>query len=112
MGSSYEFSCQTVYGLKTEHFLLRSLYIAEYNMGMDCSIGVEMSLVMPALQLHAEGKAIVQLVLPPSMLTRLNEIALHRGVNRSRVIRDALQQVYFEPKEDSVPESPWAKQLS
>lgn len=67
---------------------------------------------MPELQLHAEGKAVVQLVLPPSMLTRLNEIALRRGVNRSRVIRDALQQVYFEPQEDNVPESPWRKRNS
>lgn len=64
---------------------------------------------MPALQLHAEGKAVVQLVLPPSMLTRLNQIALHRGVNRSRVIRDALQQVYFASPDGEAPEPLQAK---
>jgi hypothetical protein len=59
---------------------------------------------MPALQLHAEGKAIVQLVLPPSMLTRLNEIAFRRGVNRSRVIREAIEHVYFAPPGGSTSE--------
>jgi hypothetical protein len=59
---------------------------------------------MPALQLHAEGKAVVQLVLPPSMVTRLNEIALRRGVNRSWVIREALQQVYFASPDAGTPD--------
>ena len=61
---------------------------------------------MPALQFHADGKAVVQFVRSPSMLTRLNEIALRRGINRSRVIREAIERVYFASSDGSSLEQP------
>jgi Ribbon-helix-helix protein, copG family len=43
-----------------------------------------------------EGKAIVQLVLPPTWVARINALANQQGVNRSALIREALQRTYFE----------------
>ena len=48
------------------------------------------------IQPFTEGKAVVQLVLPPSWVTRLNQLALERGLNRSALIRAAIQATYFE----------------
>jgi hypothetical protein len=47
------------------------------------------------LQSFAEGKSVVQIVLSPSWVTRINKLATERGINRSALIREAIEQVYF-----------------
>jgi hypothetical protein len=47
------------------------------------------------LQSFAEGKAIVQIVLPLSWVPRINKLAVDRGVNRSALIRGAIEQAFF-----------------
>jgi hypothetical protein len=47
------------------------------------------------LQSYAEGKAVVQLVLPLPWLARINQLAIERGVNRSALIREAIRAAYF-----------------
>jgi len=47
------------------------------------------------LQPFTEGKAVVQLVLPPSWVARINQLAMERGVNRSALIRNAIAAAYF-----------------
>jgi hypothetical protein len=42
-----------------------------------------------------EGKSIVQLVLPPAWVVRINALALTRGVNRSALIREAIAATLF-----------------
>jgi hypothetical protein len=44
-----------------------------------------------------DGKAIVQVVLPHDWVTRINHLAIERGVNRSALIRAAIAASYFEP---------------
>ena len=48
-----------------------------------------------APQLFAESKAVVQLVLPYAWVTRINELAIARRVNRSALIREAIAATYF-----------------
>jgi len=48
------------------------------------------------LQPYTEGKAVVQLVLPPSWVARINRLAVERGVNRSALIREAIWATYFD----------------
>jgi hypothetical protein len=50
---------------------------------------------MRSHRLFGEGKAIVQLVLPYGWVSRMNALANQHGVNRSALIREALQRVYF-----------------
>ena len=38
-----------------------------------------------------EGKSIVQVVLPHSWVVRINQLAVERGINRSALIREALE---------------------
>jgi hypothetical protein len=47
------------------------------------------------LQPFTEGKAVVQLVLPPSWVARINQLAIERGINRSALIREAIRATYF-----------------
>jgi hypothetical protein len=47
------------------------------------------------LQPFTEGKAIVQIVLPPSWVARINQLATERGINRSALIREAISLAYF-----------------
>jgi hypothetical protein len=47
------------------------------------------------LQPFTEGKAVIQLVLTPAWVARINQLAMERGVNRSALIRAAIERVYF-----------------
>jgi metal-responsive CopG/Arc/MetJ family transcriptional regulator len=55
------------------------------------------------LQSFTEGKVVVQIVLPPSLLARINRLAIDRGINRSALIREAIELAYFheQPVEPS-----------
>jgi hypothetical protein len=53
------------------------------------------------LQPFTSGKAVVQLVLPPAWVLRLNALATARGVNRSALIREAIARAYFDVPTDS-----------
>jgi hypothetical protein len=44
----------------------------------------------------AESKAVVQLVLPQPWVTRINQLAIARGVTRSALIREAIAVAYFD----------------
>jgi hypothetical protein len=50
---------------------------------------------MKQLQVYAESKAIVQLVLPHGWVARINHLAVERGINRSALIRAAIEAMYF-----------------
>jgi hypothetical protein len=43
----------------------------------------------------AESKAVLPLVLPATWATRLNQLAIQQGINRSALIRAAIAAVYF-----------------
>lgn len=47
------------------------------------------------LQPFTGGKAIIQLVLTPSWVARINQLAVERGVSRSALIRAAIHAAYF-----------------
>jgi hypothetical protein len=62
------------------------------------------------LQPYAEGKAVVQLVLPLPWLARINQLAMERGVNRSALIREAIRAAYFNDGDaPPLPEAPTRK---
>ena len=62
------------------------------------------------LQTYAEGKAVVQLVLPLPWLARINQLAMERGVNRSALIREAIQATYFNDGDaQPLPDAPTRK---
>ncbi|MGO8950085.1 MAG: CopG family transcriptional regulator [Ktedonobacterales bacterium] len=42
----------------------------------------------------SEGKSIVQVVLPRAWVIRINQLAVERGLNRSALIREALQRTF------------------
>ena len=50
----------------------------------------------------APAKAVLQLVVPQPWAERVNQLALERGMNRSRLIREAVEQVYFAEAGSSV----------
>jgi hypothetical protein len=55
---------------------------------------------MAMLQAFTDGKAVVPLVVPPSWVARLNQLAIERGVNRSALIREAIAAAYFTEVEE------------
>jgi hypothetical protein len=62
------------------------------------------------LQPYAEGKAVVQLVLPLPWLARINQLAIERGINRSALIREALRAAYFSGGDaQPLPDAPTRK---
>ena len=62
------------------------------------------------LQQYAEGKAVVQLVLPLLWLARINQLAIERGVNRSALIREAIRAAYFNGSDaQPLPDAPTRK---
>ncbi len=62
------------------------------------------------LQPYAEGKAVVQVVLPLPWLTRINQLAIERGVNRSALIREAIRAAYFNGGDaQPLPDAPTRK---
>jgi Arc/MetJ-type ribon-helix-helix transcriptional regulator len=44
---------------------------------------------------------VVQLVLPPSWVARINQLAVSRGVNRSALIREAIRATYFDRQDEA-----------
>jgi metal-responsive CopG/Arc/MetJ family transcriptional regulator len=61
---------------------------------------------MKMLQSFTEGKTIVQIVLSPSLLACINKLAIERGINRSALIREAIEQVYFRDQTTEGRQSP------
>jgi ribbon-helix-helix CopG family protein len=62
------------------------------------------------LQSYAEGKVVVQLVLPLPWLARINQLAIERGVNRSALIREAIRAAYFNGGDaQPLPDAPTRK---
>jgi hypothetical protein len=47
------------------------------------------------LQALTDGKIVMPLVVPPSWVARLNQLAVQRGINRSALIRAAIAAAYF-----------------
>jgi hypothetical protein len=58
---------------------------------------------MTTLQRFAETKAIVQLVLPPAWVARLNALAIARGLTRSALIREAIAATLLADPADGGP---------
>jgi hypothetical protein len=58
---------------------------------------------MSALQVDGDVKAVLQLVMPASWVGRINRLAVERGMNRSALIREAIETAYFikQPVADS-----------
>lgn len=42
------------------------------------------------------NKMSIPLVLPPSWVARMNQLAMERGINRSALIREAIRATYFD----------------
>jgi hypothetical protein len=49
------------------------------------------------------SKAVVPLVLPQAWVARINQLAVERGVNRSALIRAAIEATYFASPTPSAP---------
>jgi len=47
------------------------------------------------LQRYADRRAVINLSLPTNMVDRLNDLAIEQGTNRSALIKDAINAMYF-----------------
>ena len=50
---------------------------------------------MPAFHPDADAKSVLPVVMPSRLALRLNQLAAQLGINRSRLIRQAVEQAYF-----------------
>jgi metal-responsive CopG/Arc/MetJ family transcriptional regulator len=51
------------------------------------------------IQRYVEGRAVIQLSLPTAIINHLNDLAIKQGTNRSALIRDAINTLYFKAQD-------------